>query len=134
MNDSGQIVGTSDAKSNDKYGGERSIPVLWSHNTLTNLCHGNKKYKYGEANAINDQGQIVGSVNDGAPVNENDNAYVDHAELWQAGSGYDLNKRIQPGLGWMLSEATSINNHGWIIGTGTHNGHTRAFLLTPVKQ
>jgi len=132
MNGLDQIVGTSYAKSVDKYGEPRSVPVLWSGKVLTNLCRGNKKYKYGTANAINFEGQIVGSVNDGAA--DYDGGYADHAELWQDGISYDLNKRIQPGAGWMLTEATSINSHGWIVGTGIHNGHTRAFLLTPVKQ
>ena len=70
-------------------------------------------------------------MNDGAA--DYDGGYTDHAELWQDGIGYDLNKLIQPGTGWRLSEATSVNSHGWIVGTGIHNGHTRAFLLTPVK-
>jgi len=132
MNDFNQIIGTSDAKSADKYGQGRHVPVLWSGKMLTNLCRGNKKYKYGTANAINIMSQIVGSVNDGAA--DYDGGYADHAELWQDGISYDLNKRIQPGAGWMLTEATSTNSHGWIVGTGIHNGHTRAFLLTPVKQ
>ena len=131
MNGLDQIVGTSDAKSVDKFGQGRDVPVLWSGKVLTNLCHGNKKYKYGTANAINFEGQIVGSVNDGEA--DEDGGYANHAELWKDGSGYDLNKCVQPTAGWMLSEAISINSHGWIVGTGIHNGHTRAFLLTPVK-
>ncbi len=33
--------------------------------------------------------------------------------------------------GWELNGATAINDLGQITGSGTHNGLTRAFLLTP---
>src|SRR6185503_7829555 len=33
--------------------------------------------------------------------------------------------------GWTLISARGINNQGQIVGFGTHNGQTRAFLLTP---
>jgi probable HAF family extracellular repeat protein len=33
--------------------------------------------------------------------------------------------------GWILSEASAINNRGQIVGTGTIDGKTHAFILTP---
>ena len=41
----------------------------------------------------------------------------------------DLNNLIAPSSGWTLTDATAINDDGWIVCDGT-NGHT--FLLTPV--
>jgi hypothetical protein len=47
------------------------------------------------------------------------------------GNNIDLNTLIDPSLGWTLTAAYSINNNGWIVGEGTHNGQTRAYLLIP---
>ena len=41
-----------------------------------------------------------------------------------------LNSLIDPLAGWDLFEASAINDHGQIVGTGIHNGDARAFLLT----
>jgi len=43
----------------------------------------------------------------------------------------DLNKLIPTGSGWVLQQAFGINNAGQIVGTGTHNGQSRGFLLSP---
>ena len=43
----------------------------------------------------------------------------------------DLNTRIPSDSGWVLQSAADINGSGHIVGAGTHNGQTRAFLLTP---
>ena len=53
------------------------------------------------------------------------------AFLWRAGKQYMLTDLIPASSGWILDEATGINNHGQIVGTGHHNGKRRAFLLTP---
>ena len=44
---------------------------------------------------------------------------------------YDLNNLIPSGSGWELQYASGINDAGRIVGWGTHNGGTHAFLLTP---
>ncbi len=46
----------------------------------------------------------------------------------------DLNTLIPPNSGWILTEARGINDAGQITGTGTINGETHAFLLTPVPS
>src|SRR5690606_15993157 len=43
----------------------------------------------------------------------------------------DLNLAIDPGSGWILQTAAAINDDGLIVGTGTLNGVSRAFLLRP---
>jgi hypothetical protein len=35
---------------------------------------------------------------------------------------------------WDLREAHDVNDSGWIVGWGGHNGQVRAFLLRPVDQ
>jgi hypothetical protein len=42
----------------------------------------------------------------------------------------DLNDLLPPNSGWVLHFANRINNKGQICGYGTHNGLTRAFLMT----
>ena len=54
--------------------------------------------------------------------------------LWMNGKGYTLQSLLHPRSGWVLQTARGINNRGCIVGTGIHNGRTRGFLLTPVKQ
>lgn len=57
-----------------------------------------------------------------------------HAYCWQNGTTTDLNNYIPKHSGWILEAAYKINDHGQIIGVGTHgSSHYRAFLLTPQK-
>ena len=77
-----------------------------------------------KASALNDKGQVVG------------NAYYrtdEAALLWQNGKVYELNTLVPPHSGWKLQNALVINNKGWIIGNGIHNGIRRGFLMTPQK-
>jgi probable HAF family extracellular repeat protein len=43
----------------------------------------------------------------------------------------DLNNLIPANSGWLLQIANAINDQGQIVGQGTLNGQTEAFLLTP---
>jgi probable HAF family extracellular repeat protein len=45
----------------------------------------------------------------------------------------DLNNLIASGSGWVLTSAEAINDKGQIVGWGTLNGTSRAFLLDPSK-
>jgi uncharacterized membrane protein len=52
--------------------------------------------------------------------------------IWREPGGMqDLNTLIRSGSGWVLNSATGINFWGQIIGTGTLNGESHGFLLTP---
>ena len=52
-----------------------------------------------------------------------------HAFIYSAGSMKDLNTFIPKNSGWVLDDATGINDAGQIVGSGTYKGHNRAFLL-----
>jgi probable HAF family extracellular repeat protein len=70
--------------------------------------------------AINNHGVIVGISGRGAFV-------------WSNGAFYELNALIPPGSGFVLTEATAINDAGQIVANGhsTTNYQTHAFLLSP---
>lgn len=76
--------------------------------------------------AMNRCGAIVGSFG----------IFADYyrAFAWDTSSGFhDLNSLIPSGSGWKLQEATSINDHGEIVGWGIFNGEDYAgFLLVPL--
>ena len=74
----------------------------------------------------NNENQIVGYASDSSGQRK--------ACLFDStghGSNINLNDLIDPSSGWILKEATCINNNGWIVGYGTYNDIDRAFLLTP---
>lgn len=54
-----------------------------------------------------------------------------HALLYDGGLSYDLNALIPSDSGWVVREATAINDGWQIAGSGLHNGQERAFLLSP---
>ncbi len=83
-------------------------------------------YNSSRAYGLNAQGRVVGKC-----VRQRGYA---HAYCWQNGTMTDLNDIIPKKTGWILEAAYKINDHGQIIGVGTHGPHHyRAFLLTPQK-
>ncbi|MBI5383134.1 MAG: hypothetical protein HZA90_00450 [Verrucomicrobia bacterium] len=44
----------------------------------------------------------------------------------------NLNTLVATNSGWYLMEATDINDHGWIVGTGRYQGKSEAYLLVPI--
>jgi probable HAF family extracellular repeat protein len=75
---------------------------------------------------IDDLGQVVGYSWSTVDT-------IQHAFLYDNGRMLDLNDLIAPTSGWTLTWAADINNNGLIVGWGTHDGQTRAFLLTPIR-
>jgi probable HAF family extracellular repeat protein len=141
-------------------GGSGSHAVLWSNGTMTDL--GTLGGSYSAAYAINNVGQIVGDASPpkssvhaflysggkmkdlgvfydssvaeaintfGVVVGESDN----HAFLYTGGKLQDLNTLIPSGSGWLLTEATGINDTGQIVCNAINtNGYTHALLLNPI--
>lgn len=119
MNDLGQIAGTV-------YTGSETIAYLYSGGKYIDL--GSLGGRFAVASDMNDAGQIVGKGWNPA-VSQGTRAF-----LYSSGSMIDLNNALADGAGWTLLEAKAINNRGQIVGIGTFNGQTRAFLLTPAEQ
>lgn len=127
INDLGEVVG----ESHPPFG---SRPTLWDSDTAhtayaLSLLPGDN---YGSATAINHLGQIVGWSAYAIPGtwNVGPSRWV----IWRDGGVYELRSLLDPvtGAGWSITSVAAINNLGQIVGTGIHNGQSRAFLLTPV--
>ena len=119
INDAGQVVGwaqtASDATHAFLYSGGRMID-LGAYNIDT------------VAEAINLSGTIVGQT---YGVDASGMPFY-HAFIYSGGRFQDLNSLIAPGFGWVLTDATGINDSGQIVCDGYNptNGETHAFLLT----
>ncbi len=113
INDSGQVVGSwaTSVSSGDSH------PWLYSNGTMTSLPEPSDLTGAAcEANAINNNGQIVGGCRDASGN--------DHAVLWQNGTVTELGT-----LGGPRSFATAIDTNGQIVGwAATSTDATDGFL------
>ena len=132
INDTGQIAG---AQAYDGYASgvsfipnsERAAIWNWSDATMTDLgtLAGGRN---SGARAINELAQAVG-YSDG-------NFNGRHATIWNGTVATDLNTALfSIGSGWVLTDATGINDLGQIVGDATNSttGATQGFLLTPIN-
>ncbi len=131
INNNGQIVGYAELAGStpttlvDRFGNTVPGPpliathaVLWQNGAAVDLSAPND----GNASAINDQGQIVGSYT----TSKGDS----RAFVYRSGKLADLNTLLVNG-GWTIRTATGINSKGQICGTGIYKGLYHAVLLTP---
>lgn len=126
INDQGQVVGWSFGFVNG-YWIEHA--TLWNGTTAIDL--GTLGGKFSRANQINEQGLIVGYADQTAGSSE----HTRRATIWDGGYAVDLNTYLDPDLanaGWVLDEATGINDSGSIVGVAlnTRNGQSLGFLMS----
>ncbi len=123
INDSGEVVGTKTAdvtESGEVIDSGEEQAYLYKDGEVIELGYVGVGTS-SEAYAINEEGVIVGT--------SNGNAFV-----WSADSGMlNLNDLLPDGSEWTnLSVASDINDLGQIVGWGTINGETHAFLISEI--
>ena len=77
---------------------------------------------YSRADAINNEGQVVGIY--GVSYSG-----ATHAFLYSGGVETDLDSLLPANSGWQITRAVGINDAGQIVGNGYYNGVPEAFLL-----
>jgi probable HAF family extracellular repeat protein len=140
INNQGEVVGLAENGTRDRtcpafdpakgqYQKFQFKPVIWANGKIHELptSHGDPD---GIANAINDNGQVVGASGSCAPFNPDLQLYLNfkHALLWQNGTVIDLGN-----LGGEFGNiAFSVNEQGQAVGNSDLRGDTtfRAFLWT----
>jgi probable HAF family extracellular repeat protein len=99
-------------------------PAFWKDGKLT-ILPSPAGYSAGEAEAINDDGDVVGTIGD--PSGQG------HASLWRDGRFIDINSLLLPETSLFLGEARGINDIGQIVALGRDSaGRWNWYLLTPV--
>ena len=123
INSAGQVVGAA------ALAGDLTVhATLFSTSGGNNIDLGTLGGANSFAYAINSAGQVVGTSNTTGGSDYD-------AFLWTgAGGMVNLESLIDPQAGWDLDEARGINDSGQIVGTGRHNGQTRAFLMTLIPE
>ena len=127
INTAGQVVGHSGGRA-----------FMWQNGVMSDLggdaptggsLYGGTLSAYD----INNAGQVVGY---GVSIDGDTDSNVERAVLWQSGSMIDLSTAGGvAGTGWILKNATAVNDLGQIVGYGTNpQGETHAFMLTPVPE
>jgi probable HAF family extracellular repeat protein len=121
INNAGQVVGYASPPNSSVHA------FLYSGGKMTDL---GVFFDSSVAEAINTSGVVVGT----ADVLNSNGTTANHAFIYNGGKLQDLNTLIPPGSGWVLSEATGINDTGQIVcnAYNTTTGYTHAFLLNPI--
>jgi len=123
VNDAGAIAGYSYLEGNQKL-----HACLWIGGKPRDL--GVLTGSASEALALNGEAStVVGR----AQVPSKTGALSYHAFVWTNGTMRDLNDLVPPNSGWLLEEATGVNDAGQIVGSGTYQGQRRAYLLQPAS-
>jgi uncharacterized membrane protein len=120
--------------------------VLWTHSGAISDLGTLPGDTFSTALDINNCfGQVIGSSGNalgsqvaggtggsGYQGNEGAITVIGRPFIWSAREGMrDLNTRIPAASGWVLNSVSDINMWGQIVGSGTLNGQSHGFLLTP---
>ena len=121
INKLGQVIGASATDFVDDFGNTGPHAFLWQNGGMEDMHWNLASYMVTHCSwpvGINDSGQIVGFSCD----------WINYRPILYP---IDLNSLIPTGSGWSLDWASAINNAGQIVGSASHNGKGRAFLLVP---
>jgi probable HAF family extracellular repeat protein len=127
VNAAGEVLGWSAGDAFLYVGG-----TMYDLGTLTAV---GGPYTPSTANGINDSGAVVGNAGSFSyPTSSASHAWVWVPTTPNGASGQmtDHNALIPAGSGWVINDATAINDAGQIVGSGTINGQAHAVLLNPV--
>ena len=122
VNDADYVVGASQV---DSAGDEHAF--LWHSGVMTDLGT-TAGYPTSQASDINSLNQIVGTLVDLSDGTQN------HGFLDSNGTMVDLNTLLPVDSGWVLHDAQGIDDLGQIVGYGTIDGQSHAYLLSPVPE
>jgi probable HAF family extracellular repeat protein len=124
INDSGLIVGQA---------GYTTAPPYYYHACFFDATGGGDNIDLGTFGGLSSVAYFVNSANQivGYATDSSGQPKACLFDRTGQGNNIDLNTLIDPSSGWILKEASCINNNGWIVGYGTYNGIDQAFLLTP---
>jgi probable HAF family extracellular repeat protein len=123
INDPGQITGQAYLKGN-----VGAHAFLYTYGTMKDIDTQGSTYSDGLS--INSSGVVVGEMT----VKCNCQFLTYHAFVYTGGKMKDLNSLIPAHSGWILTQASGINDSGQIVGWGTVNKQTHAFLLSPISK
>ncbi|MCO6436250.1 MAG: hypothetical protein J5J06_04090 [Phycisphaerae bacterium] len=122
INEMGQVAGWG-------YINETQVHAfLWEQGRIKDL--GSLGGSDARASDVNIHGHVVGDSAI-AELDESAESIEDHGFLWRDELLMDLNYLIAPNTGWLITAANSINDAGWIAGTGIRGGVAHAVLMTP---
>lgn len=121
VNNRGHVAGFSWIADNSTY---HAILYVHGHTKDLGTLTGSTGSSF--ATSINIRDEIVGTS---TPITTGQ----DSAFLYRRGQMFDLNTLLRGNSGWVLQEATGINDLGQIVGSGIHNGLARAFLMRPIR-
>jgi probable HAF family extracellular repeat protein len=130
VNDLGQVVGWSDTAPH--FSDAPIHAVLWGKNGIILDLGTLSGDTLSVASNINFFGQVIGSSGNTLGFQGDAVTVSGRPFIWSTRNGMqDLNSLISTRSGWVLNSATGINIWGQIVGSGTRNGHSHGFLLTP---
>jgi probable HAF family extracellular repeat protein len=119
VNDSGQVVGSSDLVTGNQFTNQHTF--IWQAGVFTDLGLPSG-YVDSSPNAINSDGDVVGYLTN--PSGQRS------AYLYQNGQFITLNSLLPPGSGWDLTDAQDLNNSDEVVGFGYLNGVGHGFLYS----